>query len=203
METTSEPAFNLKHRVTGALILLALPVLLLPWLLGGQTGHETVHEPAAFLEPKGEFNSSIGPSPESQAALAKPEPDVSDAPGDQTSTRNAEPAASGESEEPEDNGEDSNNEGNVAAASVAGTLSGVQQGWVVRVGVFSQAENLKKRSSLLKENGMTPQQENIEINGRPAVRIFLGPFSDLAAAERESGKAMLVTGEPAFVVQLN
>ena len=74
METTSEPAFNLKHRVTGALILLAWPVLLLPWLLGGQTAQETVHEPAAFLEPKSEFNSSIGPSPESQAALAKPQP---------------------------------------------------------------------------------------------------------------------------------
>ena len=203
METTSEPAFNLKHRVTGALILLAWPVLLLPWLLGGQTAQETVHEPAAFLEPKSEFNSSIGPSPESQAALAKPQPDVSGGSGDQTSTKNAEPAASGESEESEDKGEDSDNEGNVAAASVADTLSGVQQGWVVRVGVFSQAENLKKRSSLLKDNGMTPQQEDIEINGRAAVRIFLGPFSDLAAAERESGKAMLVTGEPAFVVELN
>ena len=203
METTSEPAFNLKHRVTGALILLAWPVLLLPWLLGGQTAQETVHEPAAFLEPKSEFNSSIGPSSESQAALAKPQPDVSGGSGDQTSTKNAEPAASGESEESEDKGEDSDNEGNVAAASVADTLSGVQQGWVVRVGVFSQAENLKKRSSLLKDNGMTPQQEDIEINGRAAVRIFLGPFSDLAAAERESGKAMLVTGEPAFVVELN
>ncbi len=203
METTSEPAFNLKHRVTGALILLAWPVLLLPWLLGGQTAQETVHEPAAFLEPKSEFNSSIGPSPESQAALAKPQPDVSGASGDQTSTKNAEPAASGESEESEDKGEDSDNEGNVAAASVADTLSEVQQGWVVRVGVFSQAKNLKKRSRLLKDNGMTPQQEDIEINGRAAVRIFLGPFSDLAAAERESGKAMLVTGEPAFVVELN
>jgi len=203
METTSEPAFNLKHRVTGALILLAFPVLILPSLLGGQAGHETAHEPAAFLEPKSEFNSSIGPSLESEAAPAKPEPDVSDAPGDQTPAKTAEPVASGELEKPEDNGEGSDNEGHVAAVSVASPLSGLQQGWVVRVGVFSQAENLKKRSSLLKNNGMTPQQENIEINGRTAVRIFLGPFSDLAAAERESGKAMLVTGEPAFVVELN
>jgi len=203
METPSEPAFNLKHRVTGALILLAFPVLLLPWLLGGQAGHKAVHESAAFLEPKGEFNSFIGPSPESQVALTKAEPDVSDAPEAQTPTKNAEPSASGGLEKPEDNGEGSDNEGKVAAVSVASTLSGLQQGWVVRVGVFSQAENLKKRSSLLKDNGMTPQQENIEINGRTAVRIFLGPFSDLAAAERESGKAMLVTGEPAFVVELN
>tara|TARA_Y100000588_G_scaffold238265_1_gene251956 strand:- start:1464 stop:2075 length:612 start_codon:yes stop_codon:yes gene_type:complete len=203
METPSEPAFNLKHRVTGALILLALPVLLLPWLLGGEAGYEVVHEPADFLEPKGEFNSSIGPSTASQGALEKSESDVSDASGDQISTKNPEPTASGKLEKPKDNGEGGDNEDNVTAVSVAPALIGVQQGWVVRVGVFSQAENLKKRSSLLKDNGMTPHQENIKINGRVAVRIFLGPFSDLAAAERESGKAMLVTGEPAFVVELN
>ena len=37
-------------------------------------------------------------------------------------------------------------------------------GWVVRVGVFSESSNLEKRSSLLAANGMTPQEENININ---------------------------------------
>ena len=77
-----------------------------------------------------------------------------------------------------------------------------ESGWVVRVGVFSEPSNLETRSSLLAANGMTPQRENIDINGHTAVRIYLGPFPDLATAERESGKAMLVTGEPAFVVEL-
>ena len=77
-----------------------------------------------------------------------------------------------------------------------------KSGWVVRVGVFSEPSNLEKRSGLLVSNGMTPQRENIDINGHTAVRIYLGPFPDLPTAERESGKAMLVTGEPAFVVEL-
>ena len=88
-------------------------------------------------------------------------------------------------------------------ASGVAALSGEETGWVVRVGVFSQSENLKKRANLLLDNGMIARQETIEINGRAMVRIFLGPFADLAAAERESGKAMLVTGEPAFVVELD
>ena len=87
--------------------------------------------------------------------------------------------------------------------SDSGALSGAQTGWVVRVGVFSEPDNLKRRADLLSDNGMTSRQETIEINGRPMVRIFLGPFADLATAERESGKAMLVTGEPAFVIELN
>ena len=67
-------------------------------------------------------------------------------------------------------------------------LSGAQTGWVVRVGVFSEPNNLKKRKNLLLNNGMTSRQEIDEINGRPMVRIFFGPFADLATAERESGK---------------
>ena len=64
------------------------------------------------------------------------------------------------------------------------------------------ARLIEERSGLLVSNGMRPQRENIDINGHTAVRIYLGPFPDLATAERESGKAMLVTGEPAFVVEL-
>ena len=93
--------------------------------------------------------------------------------------------------------------GGTETVSGSNALSGAQTGWVVRVGVFSEPDNLKRRADLLSNNGMTSRQETIEINGRPMVRIFLGPFADLATAERESGKAMLVTGEPAFVIELN
>ena len=179
MDAPAEPPFNLKHRATGALILLAIPIILLPWFLGDQPVSTGSSPEPAFPEPTGEFNSSIGSSTgaantnsvaETAETTTAPEP-AQDASGETTP---------GEEHMP----------------------SSAQEGWVVRVGVFSETTNLKKRSALLVANGMTPQQENIEINGRTAVRIYLGPFGDLAAAERESGKAMLVTGEPAFVVKL-
>ena len=62
METTSEPPFNFKYRVTGAVILLSFPVLLVPWLLGGQNGRQAIDEASLIPEPKSEFISSIGPA---------------------------------------------------------------------------------------------------------------------------------------------
>ena len=181
MEAPAEPPFNLKHRATGALILLAVPVVMLPWLLGGEPGSIQVNPTPTVLEPTGEFISSIGTT--SNAVNTVPAPDAT-----QNSTESTEDAA-------------------VITATSETTTSPspgarAEVGWVVRVGVFSESSNLEKRSSLLAANGMTPQKENININGHTAVRIYLGPFPDLAAAERESGKAMLVTGEPAFVVEL-
>ena len=195
METTSEPPFNLKYRATGAIILLSVPVLLLPWLLSGQNGRQVIDEASLIPEPKSEFISSIGPAADLSKTSINPDPDISSERADQkpeekTGSSTSEPAA-GQSED------------GIGGGTETVSDSGAQTGWVVRVGVFSEPDNLKRRADLLSDNGMTSRQETIEINGRPMVRIFLGPFADLATAERESGKAMLVTGEPAFVIELN
>ena len=179
MDAPAEPPFNLRHRATGALILLAIPIILLPWVLGGGPGSTGSSPEPVLPEPTGEFNSFIGSGTGAVNTEGAPET--------VETTVALMPAqdASGE-----------------AALGEEQVSSSAQEGWVVRVGVFSESANLKKRSALLVANGMTPQQEDIEINDRTAVRIYLGPFGDVAAAERESSKAMLVTGEPAFVVEL-
>ena len=199
METTSEAPFNLKYRTTGAIILLSVPVLLLPWLLGGQNGHQAIDEASLIPEPKSEFISSIGPAVDLSKTSINPDPDISSERADQNPQ---EKTGSSTSEPAVDQSEDEI-DGRAETASDSIALSGAQTGWVVRVGVFSEPDNLKRRANLLSNNGMTSRQETIEINGRPMFRIFLGPFADLATAERESGKAMLVTGEPAFVIELN
>ena len=199
METTSEAPFNLKHRATGAVILVSVPVLLLPWLLGGQNGHQAIDEASLIPEPKSEFISSIGPTVDTSKTPTSPDPDISSeregqAPEEDTGSSTSEPTA---------NQDDGRIDESPETVSNSNALTGEETGWVVRVGVFSESKNLKRRADLLANNGMASRQETIEINGRPMVRIFLGPFADLAVAERESGKAMLVTGEPAFVIKLN
>ena len=195
METTSEPPFNLKYRATGAIILLSVPVLLLPWLLSGQNGRQAIDEASLIPEPKSEFISSIGPAVDLSKTSINPDPDISSERADQIPQEETE---SSTSEPAVDQSEDG-----IGGGTETVSDSDAQTGWVVRVGVFSEPDNLKRRADLLSDNGMTSRQETIEINGRPMVRIFLGPFADLATAERESGKAMLVTGEPAFVIELN
>ena len=176
MEAPAEPPFSLKHRATGAIILLAIPVLILPWLLGDESAPIPVNTTPAVLEPTREFISSIGTT---AGAVA---------------TSSATGSAPTQTE--------SVNDPPTITDTPSSLDTPAESGWVVRVGVFSELSNLEKRSGLLVSNGMTPQRENIDINGHTAVRIYLGPFPDLATAERESGKAMLVTGEPAFVVEL-
>ena len=176
MEAPAEPPFSLKHRATGAFILLAIPVLILPWLLGDELVPIPVNATPATLEPTGDFISSIGTT--SGAVATSPTTD----------------AAQIQSE--------SINDPPIITNTAPSADTPAKFGWVVRVGVFSEPSNLETRSGLLVSNGMRPQRENIDINGHTAVRIYLGPFPDLATAERESGKAMLVTGEPAFVVEL-
>ena len=176
MEAPAEPPFSLKHRATGAVILLAIPVLILPWLLGEESAPIPMNITPEILEPTREFISSIGAASNTLATSLAP-----DSAEVQTKSIGDPPTIANKSLSPD---------------------TPTESGWVVRVGVFSEPSNLETRSSLLAANGMTPQRENIDINGHTAVRIYLGPFPDLAAAERESGKAMLVTGEPAFVVEL-
>ncbi len=196
---TSEAPFNLKHRATGAVILVSVPVLLLPWLLGGQNERQAIDEASLIPEPKSEFISSIGPTVDTSKTPTSPDPDISSerkgqAPEEDTGSSTSEPTA---------NQDDGRIDESPETVSNSNALTGEETGWVVRVGVFSESKNLKRRADLLANNGMASRQETIEINGRPMVRIFLGPFADLAVAERESGKAMLVTGEPAFVIKLN
>ena len=199
METISEPPFNLKYRAIGAVILLSVPVLVLPWLLRGQNGQQAIDEASLIPEPKSEFISSIRSAEDVSRSSVNRDPNIPIEKGRRAPGDDAEPSAAGASSTDNDGGKGDSTE----AASGSTVLSGGETGWVVRVGVFSEPENLKKRARRLSDNGMISRQETIEINGRAMIRIFLGPFPDLATAERESGKAMLVTGEPAFVVELN
>jgi hypothetical protein len=145
-------------------------------LLGDKSVPIRVNATPATLEPTSEFISSIGTTSSAAAASL-----AADSAPTQTESIDDPPTITNTPSSPD---------------------TPAKSGWVVRVGVFSEPSNLEKRSGLLVSNGMTPQRENIDINGHTAVRIYLGPFPDLPTAERESGKAMLVTGEPAFVVEL-
>jgi hypothetical protein len=144
--------------------------------LGDKSVPIRVNATPATLEPTSEFISSIGTTSSAAAASL-----AADSAPTQTESIDDPPTITNTPSSPD---------------------TPAKSGWVVRVGVFSEPSNLEKRSGLLVSNGMTPQRENIDINGHTAVRIYLGPFPDLPTAERESGKAMLVTGEPAFVVEL-
>ena len=55
MDAPAEPPFNLRHRATGALILLAIPIILLPWLLGGRPVSTGPSPEPVLPEPTGDI----------------------------------------------------------------------------------------------------------------------------------------------------
>jgi cell division protein FtsN len=83
---------------------------------------------------------------------------------------------------------------------VAGSV-GLPSGWVVRVGVFQIPENAEKRKSLLDENGFNVNLEETKLDGKTAIRVFLGPFSREEEAERMKAQAVMVTNDKAFVAR--
>ena len=181
MTASPDLPFNLKHRLIGALILVGGPVILLPLLLTGAgyfPEENVTPSNDTLLQPSSEFISKIDPVTEPTGLLKTGEP--SDEGLSTGSQKEHQPGREVDSPEP------------------PAELNG---GWVVRVGVFGESANANKRRSALETNDMISQSEEIQLNGRRAVRLYLGPFSTLSEAERESAKAMLVTGEQAFVVR--
>jgi cell division septation protein DedD len=181
MAASPDLPFNLKHRLIGALILVGGPVIVLPLLLTGAGYFPENVAPSSDLlpQPSSEFISKFDPGTEPIGLLKTGEP-----PNDSLSTD------SQKEHQPE------------REVDLPDSPAKLTSGWVVRVGVFGEPANANQRQSALVENDMIPQSEEIELNGRRAVRLYLGPFSTQSEAERESAKAVLITGEQAFVVRI-
>ncbi|MEK9786537.1 MAG: SPOR domain-containing protein [Gammaproteobacteria bacterium] len=95
-----------------------------------------------------------------------------------------------------------------AEAEVSGDPSSegveaVKAGWIVQLGVFRDKTNAITQQQRLQENGIRSDRESITFEDSPAWRIVLGPFDSKEEADRESGKAVLVTGERALVLLID
>jgi TPR repeat protein len=68
-----------------------------------------------------------------------------------------------------------------------------RQAWIVQVGIFQNSENVTQLIANLRKDGRDAKAETIEMDGRQATRIWLGPFSTRSEATREGNKAMMRT----------
>ena len=185
MAESTDQAFVLKHRLIGTAVLVLMGIILLPRVL--TETHRTVAVPtenrgADLPKVQGGFVSRIDlvdkdaapPTPVSQHKTT----------------------ASG------------NNSMQVPAAvgSKPGSKSTLVKkdqhaGWVVRVGVFNNVDNVQKRASLLVDNGFDVKLEEVELSGKTLTRLFLGPYHSKAEADRERASVVMVINDRAFVVR--
>ena len=186
MPQPNDYSFDLKHRLVGAAVLIVAAVIVLPLVL---TGQKQGHRHALI----GNGGTSVPIQKTFISRIEVDNPDVSA----ETVKDKPEPSKETDSQE---SAKDVKNQGNNDNRPVADTV-GSPSGWVVRVGVFQLPENANKRQSLLDENGFNVNLEETKLDGKTAIRVFLGPFSSEEEAERMKAQAVMVTNDKAFVAR--
>ena len=184
MAESTDQAFVLKHRLVGTAVLVLMGIIFLPRVL--TETHRTVAAPtenrrADLPELHRSFVSRIEPVSKDVARPAQASQHITTAA--------------------------SNNNVHVPTAvdpkpGSESTLevNGQQAGWVVRVGVFNDDDNVQRRVSLLSDNGFDVKSEEAELSGKTVIRLFLGPYHSQAEADREHARVMMVINDRAFVV---
>jgi DedD protein len=162
----ARPDFNPKHRIVGAIVLVALVVIFVPMLLNEnepppelkgvrEMPPRVVNETKVIVTPVADEAAKPRQNPE---AVMKTEttPAITDnAPKPETKTAPVEKPAK--------------------APVVADKIT---QGWVVQVGTFSSAENANHLRDKLKSHGHTVHMESVTLAGKKAQRLRVGPFSN-------------------------
>lgn len=215
----SGPAkFNPKHRIIGAIILVALAVIFIPMLLD-----ETQPPP----ELKGVPEIPKRPASAETKVVVRPVtgPDIKerekpDAPPPAAPAKEPAPEAkaefAGETLKPLAPSDDKPQSaaleppGAKPAAAKPGKPEKAEQadkadkspakGWVVQVGVYSNPQNAARVESRLKSHGHSVREEHIRIATGTAVRLRVGPYRDKATAQKARDQIEKDVGEKAAVL---
>jgi DedD protein len=192
--------FNPKHRIIGAIVIVALAVIFLPMILDER-------EPPSELKKLAEIPSRSDVSETRVVVSPVPAPEVKTsgdaatpaAPVAETVTQ---PEPEPKSVAPVKKPEPAKTKP-AAKATSEHAAEKITKGWVVQVGTFSNADNAAKLRDSLKSHGHAVHAESVALNGGKAVRLRVGPFREKSEAvkaqaqiQKESGTEGVVQAYP-------
>jgi DedD protein len=200
--------FNPKHRIMGAVVLVALAVIFVPMILERPKGPETAPTPAMEIPDKDKkiFVSKIKPiTPEEQgAAPSTPASDPgAQAPSDAGPTAPAPSKPKQETPPPKAAApaEPAKQAPVKTAKPAAATaVPPAEEGWVVRVGTFSQGENAERIKATLERKGFEPDSGEVDVGGRSVTRVWVGPFETREEAAEVRSRILKETGQEGLIV---
>lgn len=213
----AEDEFNPRHRIVGAVILVALAVIFLPMVLNDEpppTGTAPVVETPvadtriAGVPPADDATPAVtdhdlpaAPSRITRIVTVPVDPVATtsrpERPGDAPSTKPAATVAQPAS--PVTGIEPSRTEPQPAPAPapvagpstktpVAARPPTTHGGWIVQVGVFSQADNARRLQERLKAKGYAVTLDPPGVPKGKTVRVEVGPYKDQAAARSAAAR---------------
>ena len=201
----AEDDFNPRHRIVGAVILVALAVIFLPMLLSdrpSETGNSGVVSGGSApetrivttrVQPPGDKAAVIptppvpGKAPEKSASASKTVV-VAVEPTTEIPAAVKEPVAP-EPRQPETKPAPDPRPGGASRKSTAKStatakpVAVAEKGWLVQVGAFSQLENARRLHEKLGQKGYSALLDPPNPEKGKTVRVEVGPYKDAAAAK--------------------
>lgn len=217
MSPTPADQLNLKHRVTGAVILIGVAVALILLLL--EDRRPPSPEPGEAARTEEPFVSRIQGSADVPPPL--PPSSVREAPTENATSMDV---AGVPKDEPEfkpvlrqdhrlpksvpklntvgdDDVRETPSARVVPIEKSESRSPSSNGGWVLRVGAFSEQANADSVVGRLEKAGYAPSRATVTVNGRTITRVWVGPFVDRKEAIRSKTEIAEVLGLNGFVVR--
>jgi DedD protein len=181
----ARPEFNPKHRIVGAIVLVALVVIFVPMILSER-------EPP--VEIKGEREIPASTTPSETKVLVTPVPAAEIKPKERSEA--AQPVTPVETQAKTDSKPVAAKKPEPLPAKTAKpeAETKIEDGWMVQVGTFSNTQNAVRLRDKLKRLGHSVHTETVTINGKKALRLRVGPFADRAKADKAQAQIRKETG---------
>ncbi len=225
-----KPAYELKHRITGAVIIVLVAILVIPLLLSEpaleasyESGDESQSTTKTFRSRIVPLNiSNVNGNTDSDSAVTGLDTtvikDSKPALLDLTKPENSAPAnPEGNSQKQIETttvvmtqksaGSDQKNPKKSTkkpdSNQTGATEAQIQQGWVVRVGTFSKEANVVSVSILLTNSGLKPRTTAVSTSLGNSTRVWLGPYAKKQTADEVSARLKSLIGEKGYVTRTN
>jgi DedD protein len=184
--------FNPKHRIIGAIVLVALVVIFVPMILNQR-------EPPPELKGMREAPASkeitetrvvvtpvpaaeVRPAESSEAVKTTPAPVESKAAPETKPVTPAEIPAVVKKPEP------------ASEKTAKPAVDKTEDGWMVQVGTFTNTQNALRLRDKLKGLGHSVHTDTVTVSGKKALRLRVGPYTDRAKADKAQAQIRKETG---------
>jgi DedD protein len=171
--------FDPKHRIVGAIIVVALAVIFIPMILSNrESPAERADAPSVAPGESASMQNQVEVTKLSPPESTESAHDVAPA----TAVNGDKPAAAAPTETEQAKAAATPAPTPAKPAAAKTEAKAPSSGWVVQVGTFSNSANAARLEKKLRAEGQPLLVERISLEGHKAVRLRVGPFRDHAAA---------------------
>ncbi len=197
--------YDPRHRLTGAVVLILLAIVLLPMLLSKKPDTEVPAEDHVVMEitkqGKKVFVSRISSITPTDSAVAQHKARGAEAKGSGTKNNSKKSSARLKPTAKPVVRPVVPPKRTVQAAAKKSSKMAPVGGWILQVGVFSQSANANKKVSILKKEGFAAKSAKVKTSRGTVTRVWIGPFKSHKSAEKMQDRLQHKTRQRGIIVK--